>query len=182
MTTRCVIVLLTPPAWAPPGVDPGKWRAALAEDMVDLVAGLAETDAAVAAPPDAVDLVEAVRWPTMKVYPATSPLQALAAAAGDGYDLAAVLAPDVPDLPAMLVGKLLRPLSSRDLAVAPAVGGGLYGIAARLAGGVPDLDWSSEPPPEAAVTTPWHRLDSPAGFGRLDEALEGWDATRALLS
>jgi hypothetical protein len=32
-----------------------------------------------------------------------------------------------------------------------------------------------------AVTPGWHRLRGPADLARLDPALEGWDATRALL-
>jgi hypothetical protein len=33
------------------------------------------------------------------------------------------------------------------------------------------------------IGTPgWHRLRHPAALARLDPALEGWDATRAMLS
>ena len=41
----------TPVPWTPPGIDPADWRAALAEDVVDLLATLNEVDAAVAAHP-----------------------------------------------------------------------------------------------------------------------------------
>jgi hypothetical protein len=150
--------------------------------MADLVTTLAEVDTAIASAPVDHDLAEAIRWPTMKVYAAVTPAEALAAAAGDGYDQAAVLAPDAPDLPAMVIGKLLRPLGSRPRAVAPAHDGGLIGIAARLSEALPDLGWGSPVPPDVAVTAGWHRLISPAGLARLNPNLEGWEATRALLS
>jgi hypothetical protein len=195
VNARVVLLCLTAPAWTPPGVDPESWRSALAEDTVDLLATLAEVTAAVAVAEDDRGLAEAIVWPGMPVYPlprlTTGAI--LAAAAADGYGQAAILAPDAPDLPAMLIGKLLRPLSSRPLAVAPATTGGLVGLAATLPAPdwLPDVDLSAGAeevraaaprPGLVAVSPAWHRLNGPEGLVRLDPGLEGWEATRALLS
>jgi hypothetical protein len=195
VTRRIVIALLAPPIWAPPGTDRARWRAALAEDVVDLIASLAAADAAVAVAEQDRDLAAAVVWPKMPVYvlgaPAATP--ALAAAAADGYDQAAVLAADAPDLPAMLVGKLLQPLSTRVAAAAPAHGGGLLGVAARLpvpewfpdldldGGSVADLQGAAPRRALVAQAPGWHRLRGPDDLARLDPGLEGWPATRQLL-
>jgi glycosyltransferase A (GT-A) superfamily protein (DUF2064 family) len=176
-------------------VDPQGWRAALAEDTVDLLATLAEVTPAVAAADPDQGLAEAIVWPGMPVYTmrALTVAGVLSAAAADGYEEAAVIAPDAPDLPAMLIGKLLRPLTSRPLAVAPAVTGGLLGLAARLPAPewLPEVDLTAEAatvqaaaprPGLVAVVPGWHRLGGPEGLSRLDPGLEGWEATRALLS
>ena len=63
MTRRLVVVPLTVPSWCPPGVDPDAWRHALAEDVVDLVATLAEITPAIAVVPADRPLAEAVTWP-----------------------------------------------------------------------------------------------------------------------
>jgi len=220
----------------------------MAEDVADLLAGLAATDAAVAAAPSDRALAEAVVWPGTAVLevPVATPLAALVAAAARGYDEAAVLAPDVPDLPALHVGKLFRALGSHPVAVSPAAGGGAAGLAARLplpawladrgaaapstrgaatpdpatpgpatpgpatpdratsgpatpdratpgsttpgfaALSLDDLDLATlrrlAGPRQVAATPGWHRLRRPEDVGRLDPGLEGWEATRALLS
>ncbi|GAA5183558.1 hypothetical protein GCM10023322_23120 [Rugosimonospora acidiphila] len=192
---RTVVVPLSPPSWTPPGVDAAGWRHALAEDVVDLLATLAEVEPAVAVLPGDRELAAAVVWPTMPVYevPELTANAIFAAAGADGYDQAAIVAPDAPDLPAMLIGKLLRPLSSRPLAVAPGATGGLLGLAARLPvpGWLPDIDLTADAesvraaaphPGEVSIVPGWHRLSGPDGLSRLDPALEGWEATRALLS
>lgn len=193
---RTVIALLVPVVWNPPGVTLHDWRAALAEDVVDLLAPLAQVAPAIAVAEEDRDLAEAVAWPSMKVYVLSRPTvdEAFAAAAADGQEQAAVICADAPDLPAMLVGKLFRPLTTRPVAVAPAHGGGLLGVAARLpaAGWLPPLDVDATDPASmglgaprrglVAQTPPWHRLRGPDDLRRLDPALEGWDATRALLS
>ena len=51
MTHRLVVVPLTVPSWSPPGIDPARWRRALAEDVVDLVATLAAVTPAIAVLP-----------------------------------------------------------------------------------------------------------------------------------
>jgi hypothetical protein len=198
MTRRVIIALLVPVPWAPPGVDRRRWREALAEDVVDGIAGLREVQPAIAAGLDDGALAEAVAWPGMPIYslPLVTANAALAAAAADGYRQAAVIASDAPDVPGLVLGKLLRPLTSRPVAVAPtgAGGPGLLGIAARLPSPAwlppVDLDTaqvasirSAAPrPADVAVATGWRRLRGPADLATLDPDLEGWDATRALLS
>jgi hypothetical protein len=194
---RCVLALLSPALWAPPGVAIDQWRLALAEDTMDLLATLAEVEAGLVCTPDDLPLADAVRWPGTPVLTVdeATPARAFAAAYRVGYTQAAVIACDAPDLPAMLIGKLLQPLGRRGVAAAPA-GQGLLGIAATLpapdwlADADPDLDTTSLAqlrgaagrPGQVAATPGWHRLRDPANFARLDPNLEGWDATRALLS
>jgi hypothetical protein len=169
VSRRVAVALLDRPAWCPPGLDPTAWRLALAEDVLDVLATLAEVDAAV---------------------------EVFAAAARDGYEQGVLLAGDAPDLPGMMIAKLLRPLGSRPVAAAPAIGApvGLLGLAATL----PAPSWL--PPagldalsphslrrraPEVTDVAPapgWHRLRAPDDLARLDLRLEGWDATRALLA
>ncbi|MFI6762935.1 hypothetical protein ACIBF5_27770 [Micromonospora sp. NPDC050417] len=195
MARRLVVTLLGPVHWAPPGTDPIRWQTALAEDVVDLIATLSEVEPAIAATAAERPLADAVAWPGMPIYdlPARTVGAAFAAAAADGYDQAAVIVADAPDLPGLILGKLLRPLSSRRVAVAPA-GPGLLGVAARL----PAPDWLTEvdldtadadalratapDPTEVAVAPGWRRLRGPADLATLDVAVEGWETTRALLS
>lgn len=195
---RVVVVLLTPCRWTPPGIEPAAWRTALAEDLVDLLASLVEVEPAIAAVAADRPLAAAVAWPRMPVYevPRATVGPALAAAAADGFATAAVLAADVPDLPGLLVGKLLRPLSTRQVAVAPALGGGpgLLGVAARMpaASWLPDVDLDLATPAEVTTAAPsrgavgvapgWRRLRGPADLSTLDPALDSWPATRALLA
>jgi hypothetical protein len=222
MARRVVVALLAPIAWTPPGVDPVDWRSALAEDVVDLLAMLNEVDTAVAVTRADRWLADAVIWPGTTVYevPEPSPNAVFAAltdahgsAAGpdpqsdagpvdgtpstvDRYEQVAVVAGDAPDLPGLTVGKLLRPLTSRPVAVAPAEGGlpGLLGVAASLPvpSWLPPLDLDATVPAavraaaprpgDLAVTPSWHRLRGPADLARLDPALDGWEHTRTLLS
>lgn len=194
------MLLLTAPSWAPPGVDADAWRHGLAEDMSDLLASLAAADVALVAAPADAALADAVRWPGTPVYTVASarPVAALTAAADAGYDEAAVLAPDVPDLPAMLVGKLLQPLASGRVSAAPVLPGGqgLIGLGSQLpvpawlARADPHLDTVSVADLRQAAAVDngrvserpgWHRLRDAETVARLDQAVEGWEATRALL-
>jgi hypothetical protein len=198
MARRVLVTLLGPVRWTPPGTDPTRWQAALAEDVVDLIATLSEVEPAIAAAAAERPLADAVAWPGMPIYdlPVRNVRAALAAAAADGYDQAAVIVADAPDLPGLVLGKLLRPLTSRSVAVAPAgpAGSGLLGVAARL----PAPDWLPEidldtadaallqaaapSPADVAVTPGWRRLLGPAELATLDPAVEGWETTRTLLS
>ncbi|GAB3089365.1 hypothetical protein [Micromonospora schwarzwaldensis] len=196
MVRRVVVALLGPVTWSPPGVEPARWRTALAEDVVDLLATLNEVETAVAVTPADRWLADAVVWPGTAVHEVPQPTPNAVFATLTGYDQAAVVAADAPDVPGLTLGKLLRPLSSRPVAVAPAEGNGpgLLGVAARLP--VPewlpvlDLDTAvpgevraaAPRPGDVAVTAGWRRLRGPADLGALDPAFEGWDATRALLS
>jgi hypothetical protein len=194
---RLVVAALTPPRWTPPGVAPDAWRHALAEDLADLLVSMEQADPALAVVPADRGLADAVRWPTTPVYelPTLTVTAILAAAARDGYEQVAVLAGDAPDLPGLILAKLLRPLTTRPVAVAPHTGGaGLLGLAARIP--APDwlpssgLDELSEEQVAAAAperrlvagTPGWHRLTDAAQLTHLDLALDGWEATRALLT
>jgi glycosyltransferase A (GT-A) superfamily protein (DUF2064 family) len=191
------MALLHPMRWQPPGVPAEQWRRALVEDTVDLLSGLNEITPAIAHTAADADLAAAVAWPGMPRYevPAATVGHALRAAAAAGYELAAVLATDAPDLPGLVLGKLLRPLSSRTLALAPALDGdGLLAVASRLPlpDWLPDIDLDTSlvtgvraaaPVPTEVVSTPgWRRLRDPAALSTLDPHLEGWEATRLLLS
>ncbi|MGN9779082.1 hypothetical protein ACTMS0_25470 [Micromonospora sp. H33] len=113
-----------------------------------------------------------------------------------GYDQAAVIAGDAPDVPGLTIGKLLRPLTTRPVAVAPAEGEGpgLLGVAARLPApawlpalglddALPSTVRAAAPRPgDVAVTPAWRRLRGPADLRFLDPAVAGWETTRALLS
>jgi hypothetical protein len=198
VTRRVVVVPLHDLTWTPPGLAPARWRRALADDAVDLLAMLAEVEPALAVAEAERPLAEAVAWPSMRVYELSTPTvpAILAAAARDGFEQAAIIVPDAPDLPGMLIAKLLRPLTTRPLAAAPdaAHPTGLIGLASRL----PAPDWLTEVDLDSATvasirakapaateiigTAGWHRLRSPEALARLDPGLDGWDATRALLS
>ncbi|MCF0095449.1 hypothetical protein [Micromonospora sp. MH99] len=196
MARRVVVVMLGRVHWSPPGINRAEWRAALAEDVIDLVATLNEVDVAVAVTPADRPLADALVWPGTAVHEVAESTPNAVFAALDGYDQAAVLSADVPDLPALTVGKLLRPLTTRSVAVAPVEGGGpgLLGVAVRLPvpEWLPPLDLDTSMPADAragapapgdvAVTAGWRRQRGPADLASLDPAFEGWEATRALLS
>jgi glycosyltransferase A (GT-A) superfamily protein (DUF2064 family) len=195
---RVAILVLEAPGWSPPQVDARQWRLALAEDMLDEMARLVEVDVAVAVRADESGLAADVGWPGLHRY-AVDRLDVatiLAAAAADGYAQAALLAADAPDLPGLLIAKLLRPLTSRPLAAAPALGGGagLVGLGSVL----PAPPWLpattldeqtpqalrkfATRPTDVAPASGWHRLRTPEDLARLDPRVEGWDATRLLLA
>lgn len=190
------MALLNPVTWSPPGVELGKWRAALAEDVVDLLARLAQAEPAIAATADDLPLAREIAWPGTPIWevPTATVLPVLQRAAEEGYDQGAVLAADAADVPGMILGKLLRPLSGKPVAVAPeGRGSGLLAVAANLP--VPewladhDLDDATPmtlrrgaPQPSLVESTPeWRRLRGPADLATLDVHLEGWENTRALL-
>lgn len=197
MPRRLVIAVLDPPRWVPPGIDPARWRRALAEDAADLLDTMIQAEPGLGVATVDRPLADAVRWPTTRVYQLARPrLPALfAAAAADGYDQAALICADAPDLPGMVLAGLLRGLSGRrPVALARAGTGGVIGVATRL----PAPDWLPDAalagldpdrllaavPGGAALVTPvpgWYRLTGPAALARLDPALPGWTATRALL-
>jgi len=189
-------VLLVPVRWSPPGVDLSAWRAALAEDVVDLLARLSQAEGAIAATADDLKLAEEIAWPGMRIYevPTATYLPVLAAATRDGFDQAAVIAADAPDVPGMILGKLLRPLENKAVAVAPGgPGNGLFGLATSL----PAPEWlvdhelddataqvlrrTAPRPGDVSSTPEWRRLRGAAELASLDPALEGWENTRALL-
>jgi hypothetical protein len=197
VTRRIAIALLSPPGFTPAGLDPTAWRLALAEDVVDVLATLAEVDAAVAVRSSEAGLSRSVGWPGLHAYavPVLDVPSVFAAAHADGYEQAVLLAADAPDLPGLVIAKLLRPLSTRPVAAAPSLSGsGLLGLASVLPAPswLPATDLDALSPqslrrlsPQVTDVAPasgWHRLRSGADLDRLDPRLEGWDATRALLA
>ena len=206
-TRRVVAVLARPPRvlapdhrLAPPGVDDDALALAMVEDVVDLVAGMQEVEAALALAPG-FDAARETVWPGMAVCElgaGATLVDALDAVAALGADEATIVVGDAPDLPPLLLGKLHSALTAAEVAVCPADGGGLVALAARL----PVVDWlreianQVEPDTEKILETlgrvaprralnvgsGWHRIRRPEDVVRLDPDLEGWDATRALLS
>ena len=178
--------VLLPAATPPPGVDPDAYATALLTDAFESVDDLVGVTAYVAAPAPS-DL-----GPTLAIPTADDAAAALRALAETGATIGAVVAGDAPDLPGLLVGKLFGACEDRPAGVLPAADGGLVGFATRLP--VPDwvdgltldrdLDWLHARAPVRAVQVGpgWHRLRRPTDVTRLDPRLEGWDATRALLS
>jgi hypothetical protein len=198
VTRRAAVLLLAgPPATraCPPGVAPDAFARALAEDVADLLADLPGLEPVVAAAPDRVADAEDVVWPGTPVLEVGSgrPAEVFTLLAAEGYDEAAVVVADAPDLPGLLVAKPFSALAEVLVAAAPAVGGGLIALATRLPAPawLPDVDLD-EPyaverlrvaaPPGALTLTPtWRRLRSREDLAGLDPDLEGWEATRALL-
>ncbi|SFO67493.1 hypothetical protein SAMN04489713_108298 [Actinomadura madurae] len=187
----------------PPGIDPEEFRLALLEDTYEVVAGLElVTSALVLDPPDQPD-AEAVTWPGTPILREPSPAGAFAALHALGAGAAALVAPDAPDLPPLLIGKLFRALGSAPAAACRAEGAlagghGLVALAARLP--LPgwlvtalrdvDLDTpdaltrlrAAAPRPGLVPQGPaWHRLRTLDDLRLLDPGLEGWENTRALL-
>ena len=168
------------PAGAPPGIDPSAFARACVEDVIELVSALVGVRAALACSP-AYDNPEQLVWAGTPIFRAASQTDALAQAHAAGAGIAVLVTGDAPDLPPLLIGKVLSALSAADVAVTPCEGGGQVAFAARLPyAGVVDLDG---PAPTGAATGPgWRRLRAPADIHRLDPGLEGWDSTRAVLS
>jgi len=202
---RVAVALLAPPVWGPPGIDPVQWRLALVEDVLDVFATMVEVEPAVAVLPSDERLLTQVGWPGLRAYvlPALDVVSVFAAAARDGFEQAVLLPGDAPDLPGMVIAKLLRPLTSRPLAAAPVLGHpgtgdgagtGLLGLSATLpaAGWLPAVGLDGLDPrslrrlaplvTDVAPAPGWHRMRSPGDLARLDPRLPGWDATRAVLS
>lgn len=203
-TSRFAAVLSRPGprAAAPPGVDPGEFRLALLEDTYEVVAGLElVTPALVLDPPDQPD-AEAVTWPGTPIVRDSTLAGAFAALHALGAGAAALVAPDAPDLPPLLIGKLFRALGGAPAAACQARGedgpDGLVALAARLplpgwlAAALHDTDLdtpdalarlrAAAPRPGLVPQGPaWHRLRTADDLRLLDPGLEGWENTRALL-
>jgi hypothetical protein len=143
------------------------------------------------------DLPRHVGWPGLRAYrtPSLTLAALLDGPARDGFDQAVLLAGDAPDLPGMLAAKLFRPLTTRTVSAAAQTGAdGLLGLGVRLPGPnwLPDAGLDDLTPmalrrcaPRSVEVAPapgWHRLRGPADLAYLDPGLEGWEATRALLT
>lgn len=201
MTRRAAVLLLSgPPAMraCPPGVAPAAFARALAEDVADLLADLPGLDPVVAAAPDRVADAEDVVWPGTPVLETRlgRPSDVFAELAARGYEEAAVIVADAPDLPGLLVAKPFSALSTAPVAAAPADGGGLVALAVRLPApawlpqdvdldepyAVERLKAAAPTPADLVLTQSWRRLRSREDLAGLDPDLEGWESTRALLS
>ncbi|MEV7967031.1 DUF2064 domain-containing protein [Sphaerisporangium sp. NPDC088356] len=193
---RLAAVLVTPEMGkgAPPGVDPGEFLLALAEDTYEIVAGLDLVEPVILAA--GVDGLEDLAWPGTRVISLSGPAgpaEAFAALQPYGEE-AVVISGDAPDLPPLLIGKLFRELGRAPIAICPAADGGAVAMAARLpfpawaSAGLDDPDVvvrlrGQAPGSRMVATGPgWHRLRAPGDIARLDPGLEGWENTRALLS
>jgi hypothetical protein len=183
-------------AACPPGVDPVRFGRALAEDVTDVLAALSGVDIAIVAGTSSVDDARAVAMPGTPILELSTMDGAIAELARRGYAETAFFTPDAPDLPALLAAKPFSGLSTSDAAVVPGQGGGLVALAIRLppprwlpAGlhldipdALPRLRATAPTPGDLAIAPTWHRLRVPADLVALDPRLEGWEATRALLS
>jgi len=208
VSTRRVVAVLARPArslaadrrLAPPGVDDDAFALAMVDDVVDLVSGMREVEAALALAPEFEAARETV-WPGMAVRELSvgfTLVDVLDALAELGADEGTVVVGDAPDLPPLLLGKLHSALTSAEVAVCPADGGGLVALASRLPvpewlrGVANQVDPDNEkillalgrvaPRRALNVGSGWHRIRRPEDVVRLDPGLEGWDATRTLLS
>jgi hypothetical protein len=161
-------VTLRPRSAPPPGIDAVAYNDALLQDSFDLLDDL--------------------NGVTASISDAAAPYDALASLKGD---IGAVITGDAPDLPGLLVGKLIGACEDRQAGVLPSDDGTLVGIATRLP--VPDwlraitlddgLDAIHERAPRNSVSVGpgWHRLRKPEDIHKLDPRLDGWHATRTLL-
>lgn len=196
---RCAVLRLpaSPSPQPPPGVDPAAYAWALAEDAAEVVHALAGVASLVLSTPDCLEQVRARMWPEVTVLaPPQRDLHASAAVALDlGFAEVALVAADAPDLPPLMLAKVFQALARIPVAVAAADGGGGVAIGLRLPlpSWLPDVDLdtpalvaelvrAAPEPAQVALTPGWHRLRLPADVQRLDPGLEGWEATRALLS
>lgn len=204
MSGRHVAVLAVPPAApsSPPGIDPEEFRLALLEDTYEVAAGLElVTPALVLDPPDQPD-AEAITWPGTPVVREKGLPAAFAALHALGAEQAVLLAPDAPDLPPLLIGKLFRALGDAPAAACQAETAsgpdGLVALAARLPlpgwldaalagvgldtpGGLAELRAAAPRPGQIPQGPSWHRIRGAADVRLLDPGLEGWECTRALL-
>lgn len=120
------LLLGGPPATGgcPPGVAAGDFARALAEDVADLLSELPGLDPVVGFTPEHAAVAAAITWPGTLLLPlpaGAGPLALLAALHERGYRQAAVLAPDAPDLPGLLIAKVFSGLAGATVAVVPAL-------------------------------------------------------------
>jgi hypothetical protein len=176
-------------------VAPESLAAATLEDVVDLVSGMQQVEAALIATADGEPSARDAAWPGMAILIADDGvLPALAALDRYGAGAGAIVTADAPDLPPLLVGKLFSALTSMPVAVCPSDDGSIVALAATL----PAPQWLAEIDIDAAdalarlrgaapsrglhVGSGWHRVRTESDARRLDEGLEGWEATRTWLT
>jgi hypothetical protein len=114
-------------------VDDAEFRLAMLEDVYEVAAGLEFVTAALVVRPDGPADAETITWPGTPIVRDPAPAAALAALHALGAREAALIVPDAPDLPPLLLGKLFRALGSAPAAACQAAdGNGLVALAARL--------------------------------------------------
>ena len=189
MTRRVVAVRV------PSVVAAGSLAAAMLEDVVDLVAGMQQVEAALVVAPGGEASARAAAWPGMAVLTASAGvLPALVALEQYGADAVALVSADAPDLPPLLVGKLFSAVTTTPVAVCPSSDGSVVALAATL----PAPPWLADvdvDAPDALVRlraaapsrglhvgSGWHRIRDDSDTHRLDQGLEGWEATRDWLA
>jgi hypothetical protein len=199
MTDRVLAVLAQPRPELP-----GALAAALLEDVIDLVGEMPLVTPVVATTSQGDHDPARFTWPgtTVVEVPARAGIAevfAVLAGATPSAEAVTLLAPDVPDLPPLLVGKLFSALAGRRepvVAVCPAQGGAAVAVAARIPPpqwlealdvGLDDADVlerlraATGSKGSVVVVPGWHRIRSAADLSVLDPMLEGWEATRAYL-
>jgi hypothetical protein len=127
----------------PPGVDAADFARALAEDVADLLTELPGLDPVVGFTPEHAATAAAISWPgtlLVRLGPADGMFALLSALAERGYEQAAVLAPDAPDLPTLLVAKVFSGLAGAPVAVVPALPAGRPDLAPLARGRAAELD------------------------------------------
>jgi hypothetical protein len=185
-------------AAAPPGVEGRRFALAMVELSIVDVAVLTLPHGDLAWTAD----VTALCWPGTALVECPDgddisvAAQAFALAESLGAQAAALVAGDAPDLPGLLLGKVFRAVGSAAVAVCATGAGSLVAAAAPvpLAGwlaaavsvedddGVARLRAAAPSDEVVALGPSWHRLRRPEDVRLLDPGLEGWAATRALLS
>jgi len=192
---RVVVVLARHDAAsaAPRGVDPAALAQAALADSYEVAADLVGVTSGIAGGGDGV---HGLLWPGALQLP-DLPVTELAHRLGAEFDELVLVPGDVPDLPGLVVAKVLKVLHRADLVLAPERGGPgcvALGLRLPLAGWLEQqvLDLDDDPFDRLLPLVPsrqalqrapdWHRLRTPASLRRLDPGLEGWEETRALLA
>ncbi|PZS35883.1 MAG: hypothetical protein DLM59_02115, partial [Pseudonocardiales bacterium] len=125
MTRRCALLLWAgsgPSTAAPPGIDGAAYAAALFEDVAEVLQGLAGVDTLVGCAPGESGNVRSLLWPGVGIVEMVGPsVRAVVGIAQErGYDHAAAVAADAPDLPTLVLAKVFQALTRSPVVVAPA--------------------------------------------------------------
>ncbi|MEP6697544.1 MAG: DUF2064 domain-containing protein [Pseudonocardiales bacterium] len=200
MTARCAALLWlgpVPSPAAPPGIDGAAYAAAMFDDVAEVLHGLEGVQSLVVCSANRSESVRPLLWPDVPIVESAAPsvLSAVRWAQERGFGEVVVVAADAPDLPQLVLAKVFQALARSPVAVAAMDDGAAVavGVALPAPAWLPDLDLADRHllaqlravaggPAQAALTPGWHRMRTPDDARRLDAGLEGWEATRALLS
>ena len=168
---------------------------AMFKDVVELVDDMAMVQACLVVQQRFGPWPDDYTWRGMPVVdvPDRTIRRVVAALDAIGAEEVGIVVPDVPDLPALLLGKLHSALTTAEVAVCPAEDGRLVALATR----VPVAEWApnltldemdalgqlyaAAPRRDLHVGAGWHRVSDDDDARRLDPGLEGWEHTRAVL-